>query len=325
MISNVVSNGRVQKIYQRLHLGKALYQLYHKPKGLLEKTLKRGLVNSAIDNNEKKKMEAAASQLPTMALPPPYYDIHFLTGDRFWYQTIFCAYSMVQHSEISLRPVIYDDGSLSEIYQKEILRVFPNAEIHLKAELDARIESYLPVYKFPYLRERRENYPNLRKLTDIHVGSEGWKLVLDSDMLFFKRPDTLLNWLKKPQSPCHMVDVETSYGYSIPFMADLAAAPIAERLNVGICGLNSSDINWEKLEYWCKTLIEKEGTHYFQEQALVAMLMAGQSCVVADKTDYDVMPGEDEVLDPRAVLHHYVSTSKPWYFRHAWKHITKED
>lgn len=322
MISNVVSNGRVQKIYQRLHLGKTLYRLYHKPKGLLEKTLKRGLINSAIDNNEKKKMEAAAFQLPTVALPSPYYDIHFLTGDRFWYQTVFCAYSMAHHSEIALRPVIYDDGSLPEVYQKEILRVFPNAEIHLKAELDARIESYLPAYKFPYLRERRENYPNLRKLTDVHVGSEGWKLVLDSDMLFFRCPNTLLDWLENPQNPCHMVDVETSYGYSIPLMENLAAAPIAERLNVGICGLNSSDIDWEKLEYWCKALIEREGTHYFQEQALVAMLMAGQSCVVADEADYDVMPSEDEVLAPRAVLHHYVSTSKPLYFRHAWKKIS---
>lgn len=323
MISNVVSNGRVQKIYQRLRLGKTLYQLYYKPKGLLEKTLQRGVINSTLDNYAKKKMESAAYQLPALALQPPYYDIHFLTGDRFWYQTVFCAYSLIQQSKISLRPVIYDDGTLLKVYQQEILRVFPNAIIHLKAELDTQIESYLPLSKFPCLRERRENYPNLRKLTDVHIGSEGWKLVLDSDMLFFKRPDTLLDWLKSPQNPCHMVDVETSYGYSIPFMADLAAAPIAERLNVGICGLNSSDIDWEKLEYWCKALIEREGTHYFQEQALVAMLMAGQTCVVADEADYDVMPDKDEILDPSAVLHHYVSTSKPWYFRHAWKQVTK--
>jgi hypothetical protein len=40
-------------------------------------------------------------------------------------------------------------------------------------------------------------------------GSQGWKLVLDSDMLFFRRPDFLLAWLAAPDRPLHMVDVRS--------------------------------------------------------------------------------------------------------------------
>jgi hypothetical protein len=229
---------------------------------------------------------------------------------------------MSQHThDFELRPVIYDDGSLEKRYQDKILRLFPNAKIILKPEIEEYIDKYLPENKFPYLRERRLNYPNIRKLTDIHVDSQGWKLVLDSDMLFFRSPDILLSWLKSPQQPCHMVDVETSYGYSRNLMTSLAQAEIAERVNVGICGLKSEDIDWEQLEYWCKTMIEQEGTHYFQEQALIAMLMAGKSCTIAPASEYIVMPEKDEVIETNAILHHYVADSKPWYFRYGWRHI----
>jgi hypothetical protein len=301
------------------------YRFYYAPKSFLQKLFRKGLINTAVDSRAQSQMEIAAYSLKTIEQIPAVspLNIYFLTGKNFWYQTCFCAYSMAQHTNIPLYPIIYDDGSLEKKYQKEILRIIPDAKIILKPEIDEYIDKYLPQNKFPYLRERRLNYPNMRKVTDIHAGTQGWKLVLDSDMLFFRRPDFLLNWLKYPQQPCHMVDVETSYGYSDAFMTSLAQVEIPERLNVGICGLKSEDIDWEKLEYWCKNMIEQQGTHYYQEQALVAMLMAGKPCAVAPDEDYIVMPKREEVIQPKAVLHHYVADSKPWYFRYGWKHILK--
>jgi len=310
---------------KRLRLGKIIYKLYFYPKAFIKRVIDRGIVDIVTDSLAQKQMENA-----TYALTPisniqqeaaTTLDIYFLSGKKFWYQTCFCAYSMSKSSYNLLRPIVYDDGSLSKQYQEEIIRIFPNAKIVLKPEIEDYIDKYLPQNKFPYLRERRINYPNIKKLTDIHVGSQGWKLVLDSDMLFFRSPNVLLDWLKSPQTPCHMIDVETAYGYSRDLMTSLAHADIAEKVNVGICGLKSEDIDWEKLEYWCKTMIENEGTHYYQEQALIAMLMAGQNCVIAPESDYIVMPNRDEVINPQAVLHHYVSESKSWYFRYGWKYI----
>ncbi|WP_460207533.1 glycosyl transferase [Scytonema sp. NUACC21] len=272
-------------------------------------------------------MKKAAYRLPSLLINEAAtpLEVHFLTGKKFWYQTCFCAYSMSQYTDVPLRPIIYDDGSLSKRYQNEIQRIFPYAKIFLKQEIEERLDEFLPANKFPYLRERRRYYPNMRKLTDIHVGSKGWKLVLDSDMLFFRKPDFLFDWLKSPQQPCYMVDVETSYGYSETLMVSLAQAAIPERLNVGICGLKSDDIDWEQLEHWCKTMIEEQGVSYYQEQALSAMLMAGKTCLVAAANDYIVMPSWEESINPKAVLHHYVADSKPWYFSYGWKHIVQRD
>lgn len=302
-------------------LGIALYHLYHAPKGMIHQYLKRDPIRRTMDSRAKLAMEAAAYKLK----PLPNFDhdtaleIHFLSGKKFWYQTCFCAYSMAEYSHVPLRLVIYDDGSLDHGDQAEFKRIFPQVQIVSKEVIQARLETYLPQQQFPYLRERRLTYPNLRKLTDIHIASVGWKLVLDSDMLFFRSPTLLLDWLRSPQAPCHMVDVETAYGYSPSLMASLAGTPIPDRINAGICGLNSSALDWDELEFWCKTMIEQEGTHYYQEQAMVAMLMARQPCTIAPKSDYIILPDRTEVLAPTAILHHYVADSKPWYFRYGWK------
>ncbi len=306
---------------KKLGLGVAMYRLYHAPKGMIHRYVKRDPIRRAIDRQSQQAMAAAAYHLK----PLPDFgtgaalEIHFLSGRNFWYQTCFCAYSMAQHSRVNLRLVIYDDGTLEPSHESEFQRIFPNVRIVSQATIQAQLEANLPQQQFPTLRQRRLAYPNLRKLTDIHAGSTGWKLVLDSDMLFFRSPTLLLDWLRAPQAPCHMVDVETAYGYSSSLMASLTGNPIPDRINVGICGLNSSTLDWDELEFWCKTLIEQEGTHYYQEQALVAMLMARQPCTIANASDYIVLPDRTEVCAPRAVLHHYVADSKPWYFRYGWR------
>jgi hypothetical protein len=320
MINTSFSNWKQLANY--LHLGKIVYRLYYAPKGFLEKCLRIGAINMAIDHVEKLRMEKAAYQLPTVSKynsPTEPLEIYFLSGKKFWYQTCFCAYSMVQQAKINIRPVIYDDGTLTAKHEAEITRIFPNAKIVYSSEIEAILDEFLPKDKFPYLRERRLNYPNMRKLTDIHIGSSGWKLVLDSDMLFFQNPKFLLDWLKSPQQPCYMLDTETSYGYSESLMSSLVEATIPDRLNVGICGLKSDAIDWKQLEFWCKTTIEKEGKHYYQEQALTAMLLARENCLVAPEQDYIVMPNQEEGINPQAILHHYVANSKPWYFRYGWK------
>ena len=316
-----------RQLARNLHLGKIVYRLYYVPKGFLEKCLRIGAINMAIDHIEKLRMEKAAYQLPTVpqdSSPSEPLEIHFLSGKRFWYQTCFCAYSMVEQANFNIRPVVYDDGTLKPKYAAEIKRIFPNAKIVFLSDIETVLDEFLPVSKFPYLRERRINYPNMRKLTDIHIGSGGWKLVLDSDMLFFQTPKFLLNWLKCPENPCYMLDTETSYGYSETLMSSLTGTTIPERLNVGICGLKSDDIDWEQLEFWCRTTIEKEGKHYYQEQALTAMLLANKNCLVAPAEDYIVMPNQEEGINPKAVLHHYVADSKPWYFRYGWKRVFKK-
>jgi hypothetical protein len=119
----------------------------------------------------------------------------------------------------------------------------------------------------------------------------------------------------------HMVDVENAYGYTPGLLRELAGGPVPDRVNVGVCGLRSDEIDWDRLEHWCRVTLEREGSHYLQEQALTALLVADRKCAVLPPADYVVRPARAEARRPRAALHHYVAESKAWYFRDAWRGV----
>lgn len=303
--------------------GRILYHAWHRPAGWMRDLVADGgpLARRRTEAG-RHEMETAAYTLPVLpAGSGAPVELHLLTGRRYWYQTAFCLWSLARHAGRPLAPVIYDDGTLAEEFRAPLHRLFPAARYVAQAETLARLDAHLPGTKFPALRERWLNYPNIRKLTDPHLGSAGWKLVIDSDLLFFRRPQFLLDWLGHPVRPLHAVDCETSYGYSRRLMNHLADAPVAELVNVGLIGLNSSELDWERIEHWCRTLLAREHTSYYLEQALSALLVAGRACAVAPAADYVTLPRPPEADACRAVMHHYVAHSKRWYYQHNWRRL----
>lgn len=316
----------MSSLIRKLKLGRLLYLLYHRPVEWFDALVAAGgPFEQRRTENGKAQMEIAAAQLPVLpAGTGPAIELHLLTGRRFWYQTAFCLWTFARHAGRPLRPVIYDDGTLEPVHRDALSRLFLATRYVAQSEAIARLDAWLPENRFPVLRERWLNYPNIRKLIDPHIGSKGWKLVIDSDLLFFRRPELLLSWCDHPQRPLHAVDCETSYGYSRELMNELAGAPVADLVNVGLTGLESTALDWEQLERWCAVLISRERTNYYLEQALIAMLTAGRPCTVAPAADYVTLPVEPEASACRAVMHHYVAGSKRHYFQHNWRRVLAE-
>ncbi len=312
----------MKSFFRSLGAGRLALRFYHNPLGRLRDCIREGgPLQQHRTERGRREMELAASRLPPLTpadITHPPLELHLLTGRRFWYQSAFCLWSFAQQAGRRIAPVVYDDGTLAGEHRTVLAGIFPLARFVSREETHQRMEAHLPVTRFPVLRERWLNYPNIRKLTDIHAGSIGWKLVIDSDLLFFRRPSLLIKWLDQPGLPLHAVDVENSYGYSRPLLESLAGTPLADLVNVGLCGLNSSELDWPRLEHWCRSLLEKEGTSYYLEQALVAMLVAGRECTVAPAAGYVTLPRPPEAVDCTAVMHHYVAESKRWYFQRNW-------
>lgn len=314
---------KLKQTAQSLGLGALALAVWHRPLGRLRDSWRNGgpLVERETER-QRLEMVAAARTLPPLPSRPGAQPVtlHLLTGRRFWFQTTFCLHSFARHSGAEVGAEIYDDGTFDDELRAQLGRLGRGINFHSTASIRTRLDDLLPESRFPVLRERWRNYPNLRKLTDPHLGSTGWKLVIDSDLLFFRRPAFLLDWCAAPDRPLHAVDCEESYGYSRALMEKLAGAPIPHRVNVGLCGLRSETLNWPELEAWCAELIGREKTSYYLEQALVAMLVARtQPCAVAPVADYLTKPDRSEGQSPRAVMHHYVAESKRWYFRHGWR------
>ena len=300
---------------------KVINFLYRTPKSKL-KTYKRfgGYYNYQKVINGNKQMHRAAYKLPVSTSYADGLPVYFLTGKKYIHQTLFCIYSLIKVSNEHYHFILVDDGSFTAPLIELINTKLPGATIVSGAQIESNLAKYLPADKYPVLHHKRSVYPHIKKMLDVHTaGISDWKLVLDSDMLFWKEPKAMINWLKNPNRPLHMVDVVNSYGYSPELMYELSGSEIPKLINVGAIGLNSSALNWDEIEYWVKTLEEKEGTSYYLEQALSAMLIGQTPSVVLDKDEYKVNPSAADLKQTANTLHHYVDLSKEIYLKNAWK------
>lgn len=315
-----------RKTARKLGLGKVLRHLYHRPIGLARKSIAEGgpLQQMKTAAGEKQMIEAAMELTPLRApIIGPAAEVSFLTGPRFWHQTVFCFLSLQLRTDSRITPNIYSDGSLFKETVDQILRVIPWAKIHMHEEIEAKLDTILPETSYPTLRQRRREYPHLRKFIDLHLDRPGYTIVADSDMLFFRRPSELMK-LFESQSAFFIQDIGNAYGYPLEFLNELLGEKVPEKVNVGLYGLDSSTLDWDEIEHWCRQQIEVHGPHYLQEQGLTAMALARANPVVLPRDEYLVMPSLSEGRIPTAALHHYVAETKRSYFQNTWRLIAKE-
>lgn len=272
--------------------------------------------------NGRREMEQRSVDLPPVISYADGLPVYFLTGKNYLYQTLYCIQSLIKSSAVKFKFILVDDGSFTEALLNRVEKQLPGTQVILQDRISENLQNALPEARYPYLHKKRAVYPHIKKLTDVHtIPGDAWKLVLDSDMLFWREPADLIKWLNHSQCPLHMVDCTEAYGYSQQLMEQLAGSTIKPLLNVGAIGLKSASIDWDKLENWVKTLEEREGTSYYLEQALSAMLIGNVDTDVLNAGDYIVNPAPDEISSKAGILHHYVDLSKEGYFKHAWKHF----
>jgi len=269
-------------------------------------------------------MMEASQNLPPIISYTNGLTIYFLTGKKYLYQTLFCAFSLTKTSKEKFQFVLVDDGSFDESFDRQVKKQMPGVQIITTKMIEANLAQNLPKTRYPYLHHKREIYPHIKKLTDIHtIDTTSYKLVLDSDMFFWNEPTELTNWLKTPNGCLYMLDSEESYGYDKELMETLCGFTIPDLMNVGAFGVNSNSINWNNIENWAKSLEEKQGASYFLEQALSAMVVASQTKTILNAEEYIVNPEINTSDLNKDKLHHYVDLSKKYYFETAWKKFIK--
>jgi hypothetical protein len=305
-------------------LGRLAYRFYYAPIGAVRTSFAAGgPIEQWRTARGRAAMERAArDRLPPIPPPPadaPATAVHVLTGRTLWYQTAFMLHSLARFQPV--RVVVHDDGTLAGAPAAALARIIPWATFVPSTETEATLDRVLPRARFPFLRARRDELVLFRKILDVHAGASGWRLFLDSDMLFFWPPARLREWLRTPDRAIHMIDVEQSYGYDPRLLSELAGASVPPLVNTGMLGLRSETFDWDRLEHACGEMIRRCGTHYYQEQAVVAVHLATQPHAAFPREDYVVRPEPPEAEACRAILHHYVAGTKRWYFRANWRRV----
>lgn len=332
--------------------GRLAYLAFHRPLGMVRKSIREGgpleqwmtergrrameqaawemggeltrgerrVASEGVDGARRSGLESRAAEVgPADSVPRCSLEVHMLVGRNFWFMAVFAVASLKRELDGLLRVHFYDDGSLGADHKHVLEGLDAEVVMHSPAGIGKRLDEVLPEQKFPCLRERLRNYPNLRKLADPHAGLNGAKIVMDADVLFFARPAELVEWFRAPEGVLCATDTAESYGYSRRLMEELSGAVIPPLINVGITGLRSEDLDWEEIEFWCRELIRREKTNYYLEQALVAMICSRTRFTQLGYDRYITGPTDAQVLAGAGVMQHYVDLSKKEYFRGAWR------
>lgn len=268
-----------------------------------------------------KEMEKAAERLPACDTKGknPELKVWFLSGKEHWYQTAVCAWTLQRWSAYKIIPVIVDDGSLSREIHESLMQQFPKLKAWSKQECDQKFAEMFPRKKYPKLSGWRERQVLFRKLTDVFGRGEEWRLLFDSDVLFYSQPAEMDALLHAKETIFCQKDCWESYGYPRPLMESLAGAKLPEAINIGILYFNGKFIDWDKVEHWVGELERRHGRAYNITQGTFAMILAGRDVKLLDQEDYKVYPRNPAKAEKPPVCGHYVADSKPWYFGKGWK------
>ena len=303
----------MKTLARRLRLGRLVYRVWHRPRQWcdLARSYGWGLSTRALVG--ERGMRAAASHLPppsdggTKTSPPTC----FLTGRRFWHQTLFCAHSFMRHSGQKAAFYFISDGTLDEAISRRLTTVFPTARVLGHVELEERLATALPPERYPTLREHRRRFVLLRKLTDFLAGENGYRLFLDSDMIFWREPNELLVRLARAE-PLYMADIGAE-GYAMPratLRERLGVTP-ASGVNSGLVAVRAEEVDWDLLERACALLLAEGRDQRLLEQTLWAIVLGAQDAQPLPAADYRV------VIDPPA-CRAAIAAGRPALLHYAW-------
>jgi len=106
--------------------GRFIPSYYHTPVGSLKMLCQKGVVPYFTEYFGETNMRRAATKLPAENRPPQSNlptSIAFLTGSKYWHETLFCIRSLLRVTPESPPIRIISDGSLSDqhiaIYQHQ--------------------------------------------------------------------------------------------------------------------------------------------------------------------------------------------------------------
>lgn len=304
-------------------LGSIVYKLVFKPTFKIRYHISHfGLKGWYRLYKGERQMKKAAMSLPPVTLSANHLlEVSYLTGSRYWHQTIFCAYSLAKILNGRVRINIYSDGTLSPVHTDFITKALPNVIIINPGDLRRQIEEILPEKEFPLLRALREKNAFFRKLVDMRI-NDRYIIQLDSDMLFFNEPEDLIRAYSNDENYFMQDTIPASY-YVLPedIISKDLNIPICEKINSGILAYNSSKIDWHLVERTCAYLMQNSPDVHppMFEQTLNAIIISwlgGKPLKPAYRILY---ADKGEEISSSDIVRHYIFKAKLPYFTTEWR------
>ena len=238
--------------------------------------------------------------------------VHVLTGSDDWLLACWMLASWFHFTQRNWRVVIHDDGRLPPEARPAFVKMLPRVRGITAAEADRTVLDALAGHQA--CREYRLAHPLARKIFDVPILTQASRfIILDSDVLFFRKPEAILRWCAEGAGQCWFnEDVSEAMPISRSEVRNKLGIDIWHRVNSGLCLLDRSAIDLDLCELALRetTLLQKH--IWLVEQTLFAICASARGRGGLLPPEYEV--SLDETARPDAVARHYVGKVRQRFY-----------
>ena len=305
-------------------IGRLIYKIFFKPTLQIRYHIHHFGLSGwyKLYKGEQQMKKAAMNITPVSLAKDHLLEVNYLTGAKYWHQTIFCAQSLARVLQGNVKINIYSDGTLNQTHEAFIERAIPGIVFIIEEGVNEYLERFLPVSQFPTLHYLRKWHPFFRRLIDIHSDTE-WAVHLDSDMLFFDRPQQIIEAYQNKTAIYMEEHLQNSYFVDDEkILKDKYNISCISNVNGGIIAYNGN-IDYTDLEQKAKTLLDQypNAGPAQVEQTLMSYLLFKQNAKPLDKHLHPIFYDGNIGLDNSPIVRHYIFKAKLPYFTSEWKKI----
>ena len=287
---------------------------------LMQRDWRRGL--DATWNDRVTSRRILGWRNPYADLAPEPIPVHVLTGSDDWLLACWMLASWFHTTQRNWRIIIHDDGNLPPEAKPAFVRMSPSVRGVSAAESDRSVLDALAAH--PLCREYRLKHPLARKIFDIPSLTPAERfIILDSDVLFFRKPEAILGWCKDGAGECWFnEDVNESLPIPREEVREKLEIDVWRKVNSGLCLMDRKAINLDLCERALRETGLLAGHIWLVEQSLFAICASAHGRGGLLAPEYEVSLRKS--ARPDAVARHYVGAVRQRFYGDGIKRMKRE-
>jgi len=249
---------------------------------------------------------------PHAEKPHEEVPVHVLTGSDDWLLACWMLASWFHFTQRNWRVIIHDDGRLPPDASPAFVKMLQGVRGVSAVEADRTVLDGLAAY--PACREYRLAHPLARKIFDIPLLTRGERfIILDSDLLFFRKPEAILRWCEDGKGQCWFNrDVHEALPISRSQVREKLGVDIWHRVNSGLCLMQKSAIDFSLCERALRETTLMKKNLWLVEQTLFAICASAKGRGGLLPAEYEVT--KKPAASPDAVMRHYVGAVRHQFY-----------
>ena len=236
-----------------------------------------------------------------------HFEVHILTCEKDFINAMWCLKTFYHFFNKRPPLVIHDDGSLSKESIYEFERHFVKCKVIAREDADREVNKILKNYEYCLkYRFNRFMIHSIKLFDSLVCTEENGFLILDSDVLFFRRPDEMISCIDNNQG-FFMEDFQNAYSFETDHIFKLLGIKVRDKVNTGIVffpNKNIFDFNLVESflkEAYCQDYPKKS----WLEQTAFGLLFSKYNDNFRKLgKDYQI---SNKAFSDRTVSHHFVA------------------